>query len=131
MSILLERIKALRMDAFRNKVKDKRFAYEFVITEVQTKQGRGEFVDDSLVIDTIKKEISRYTEMNRPVEVEILTELLPKQLTTEKLKELFATYSENEEEKLNPKTFMSKLDSDGHAGCYNKCDVAKIALGKM
>lgn len=131
MSILLEKIKALRMDAFRNKVKDKRFAYEFVITEVQTKQGRGEFVDDSLVIDTIKKEISRYTEMNRPIEVEILTELLPKQLTTEKLRELFTTYSETEEEKLNPKTFMSKLDADGHAGCYNKADVAKIALGKM
>jgi uncharacterized protein YqeY len=87
MSNLLENVKNLRLEAFKARKKEERFAYESVITEVQTQQGRGVEITDGSVIGIIKKEISRYTEMNRPLEVQILSDLLPKQLTTEQLKE--------------------------------------------
>ena len=67
--------------------------------------------------------------MNRHYEVQLLNDLLPKQLTNEEIKEKYVTFSKNET--LNPKTFMSKLDSEGYEGCYNKGIAAQIALGKM
>jgi uncharacterized protein YqeY len=129
MSNLLENVKNLRLEAFKARKKEERFAYESVITEVQTQQGRGVEITDGSVIGIIKKEISRYTEMNRPLEVQILSDLLPKQLTTEQLKEKFLELSKDEV--LNPKTFMSKLDSNGYEGCYNKGIAAQIVLGKV
>ena len=106
MNILLEKIKNLRLEAFKARKKEERFAYESVITEVQTQQGRGVEINDGSVIGIIKKEISRYTEMNRHYEVQLLNDLLPKQLTNEEIKEKYVTFSKNET--LNPKTFMSK-----------------------
>ena len=118
---MLDKIKKLRIEAMKQREagKDARLAYEGVISLIDRNTNPSDTITDSLVIQTIKKEIKAYSEMiydpSAAEKSAILEELLPRQLTTEELKQEAEIYLGN----ATPKDWMKYLDSE-FAGQYDK-----------
>lgn len=118
---MLDKIKKLRIEAMKQREagKDARLAYEGVISLIDRNTNPSDTITDSLVIQTIKKEIKAYSEMtydpSAAAKSAILEELLPRQLTTEELKQEAEIYLGN----ATPKDWMKYLDSE-FADQYDK-----------
>lgn len=123
MSKLLETIKEQRIASMKSGDKSTRYALEAVINEVTQKVGRKEVLDDSLVIKVIKSEISKYNEMGRVLEVNLLTEYLPKQMTKEQLGHFVVNLYEEGD---NVSHLIKKLDEKGFKDQYDKGTLAII-----
>jgi len=127
---MLDKIKDLRLKAIKEKNQVARYAYESVITECQTTQGRGIELTEQKIVKIIKGEISKYQEMfgDKSQEIKLLSVLLPEEkpvLSEQELETIFTG-----QDLRNPKLAMEYLDNNGYSGRYDKGLVAKLALRK-
>ncbi|CCV64474.1 conserved hypothetical protein [Alteracholeplasma palmae J233] len=134
---MLNKIKELRIKAMKEKDLVARNTYESVYSAAQTLKGRESsdyVIDDAKVVDLIKKEIKIYTEMSLSKDVsrelELLNNLLPKQLDESEIKKHFMEFKKTNE-KPTPKEFMEYLDQSLNLkGQYDKGLVARIVMSK-
>ena len=116
---MLDKIKKLRIQAMKDRNQNSRVAYEGVISIIDTARGRGVEITEEYIINSIKREIKAYAEMDydasAALKSAVLEELLPRQLTTEELEQKAEAYSGTE----RPKDWLGYLDIE-FAGQYDK-----------
>ena len=116
---MLDKIKKLRIQAMKDRNQNSRIAYEGVISIIDTARGRGVEITEEYIINSIKREIKAYAEMDydasAALKSAVLEELLPRQLTTEELEQKAEAYSGIE----TPKDWLGYLDIE-FAGQYDK-----------
>ena len=116
---MLDKIKKLRIQAMKDRNQNSRVAYEGVISIIDTARGRGVEITEEYIINSIKREIKAYAEMDydasAALKSAVLEELLPRQLTTKELEQKAETYSGTE----TPKDWLGYLDIE-FAGQYDK-----------
>lgn len=116
---MLDKIKKLRIQAMKDRNQNSRVAYEGVISIIDTARGRGVEITEEYIINSIKREIKAYAEMDydasAALKSAVLEELLPRQLTTEELEQKAEAYSGSE----TPKDWLGYLDNE-FTGQYDK-----------
>lgn len=128
--ILLERIKLDRVNAMKEKDQVTRQALEAVITELDTKRGRGTNITEAVIIAQLKSEIKILRDVNTIADnaedkALVLEKYLPRQMSEQELVyELVELLSLKELS--NPGQFIKHLNSLGLDGTYDKALAVKL-----
>lgn len=128
--ILLERIKLDRVNAMKEKDQVTRQALEAVITELDTKRGRGNNITEAVIIAQLKSEIKILRDVNTITDnaedkALVLERYLPQQLSEQEIISIlndalgFETWN-------NPGQFIKHLNSLGLDGSYDKALAVKL-----
>lgn len=116
---MYDKIKSLRIQAMKDRNHNDRVAYEGVLSILDNARGRGIDVNSTYIINTVKREIKAYQEMDYDstavYKMEALTNLLPEQVSIEVLSQLAISYPGIKQ----PKFWFEYLDGI-HPDAYNK-----------
>lgn len=121
---MLDKIKKLRIQAMKDRDQNSRVAYEGVISIIDTARGRGVEITEEYIINSIKREIKAYAEMDYDASAaeksSVLEALLPTQIDFAEISYEAMHYTG----KVNPKSWLEYMDAN-YLGRYSKADAMK------